>query len=507
MEVCEKRPALSDRYVAAIDQGTASSRCLVFDQQGRIVSLSQKEHEQIFPRPGWVEHDPQEILRNVVEVVRGALDSGGLDFRDLVAIGIANQRETTVVWDRRTGQPVHNAIVWQDTRTDGLVRRLGAEHGQDRFRDRCGLPLATYFSGPKVSWLLDSAPGLRQRAEDGELLFGTMDSWLVWNLTGRHVTDVTNASRTMLMNLETLDWDDTLLAAIGVPRAMLPTIQPSSRIYGEAVGSLGGVPIAAALGDQQAALFGQTCFSAGEAKCTYGTGSFLLLNTGNRPVRSGHGLLTTVGCKIGDEPATYALEGSIAVTGSLVQWFRDKVGLIGSAPEVETLARTVEDNGGIYFVPAFSGLFAPHWRGDARGVIAGLTGYVTKGHLARAVLEATAWQTREVVDAMNADSGIELTSLKADGGMTANNLLMQFLADVLAVPVVRPIVAETVSLGAAYAAGLAVGFWPDAETLRANWHKAAEWLPQMDGSARDKGYRKWKKAVQRTLDWVDDDDD
>jgi glycerol kinase len=507
MEVCEKRPALSDRYVAAIDQGTASSRCLVFDQQGRIVSLSQKEHEQIFPRPGWVEHDPQEILRNVVEVVRGALDSGGLDFRDLVAIGIANQRETTVVWDRRTGQPVHNAIVWQDTRTDGLVRRLGAEHGQDRFRDRCGLPLATYFSGPKVSWLLDSAPGLRQRAEDGELLFGTMDSWLVWNLTGRHVTDVTNASRTMLMNLETLDWDDTLLAAIGVPRVMLPTIQPSSRIYGEAVGSLGGVPIAAALGDQQAALFGQTCFSAGEAKCTYGTGSFLLLNTGNRPVRSGHGLLTTVGCKIGDEPATYALEGSIAVTGSLVQWFRDKVGLIGSAPEVETLARTVEDNGGIYFVPAFSGLFAPHWRGDARGVIAGLTGYVTKGHLARAVLEATAWQTREVVDAMNADSGIELTSLKADGGMTANNLLMQFLADVLAVPVVRPIVAETVSLGAAYAAGLAVGFWPDTETLRANWHKAAEWLPQMDGSARDKGYRKWKKAVQRTLDWVDDDDD
>ena len=498
---------MSDRYVAAIDQGTASSRCLVFDQQGRIVSLSQKEHEQIFPRPGWVEHDPQEILRNVVQVVRGALDSGGLDFRDLVAIGIANQRETTVVWDRRTGQPVHNAIVWQDTRTDGLVRRLGAEHGQDRFRDRCGLPLATYFSGPKVSWLLDSAPGLRQRAEDGELLFGTMDSWLVWNLTGRHVTDVTNASRTMLMNLETLDWDDTLLAAIGVPRVMLPTIQPSSRIYGEAVGSLGGVPIAAALGDQQAALFGQTCFSAGEAKCTYGTGSFLLLNTGNRPVRSGHGLLTTVGCKIGDEPATYALEGSIAVTGSLVQWFRDKVGLIGSAPEVETLARTVEDNGGIYFVPAFSGLFAPHWRGDARGVIAGLTGYVTKGHLARAVLEATAWQTREVVDAMNADSGIELTSLKADGGMTANNLLMQFLADVLAVPVVRPIVAETVSLGAAYAAGLAVGFWPDAETLRANWHKAAEWLPQMDGSARDKGYRKWKKAVQRTLDWVDDDDD
>jgi glycerol kinase len=498
---------LTDKYVAAIDQGTASSRCLVFDRQGRIVSVSQKEHEQIFPRPGWVEHDPREILRNVNEVVRLALDTGGLDVRDLVGVGIANQRETTVVWDRDTGEPVHNAIVWQDTRTDSLVRKLGAEKGQDRFRDLCGLPLATYFSGPKVSWLLDSAPDWRRRAEAGELLFGTMDSWLVWNLTGRHVTDVTNASRTMLMNLETLDWDDTLLDAIGVPRAMLPAIQPSSQIYGEGVDALGGVPIAAALGDQQAALFGQTCFSAGEAKCTYGTGSFLLLNTGNRPVRSNHGLVTTVGSKIGDEPANYALEGSIAVTGALVQWFRDKVGLIGSAPEVETLARTVEDNGGIYFVPAFSGLFAPHWRGDARGVIAGLTGYATKGHLARAVLEATAWQTREVVDAMNADSGIELTSLKADGGMTANNLLMQFLADVLGVPVVRPIVAETVSLGAAYAAGLAVGFWPDVESLRANWHKAGEWLPQMDVRERDRGYRKWKKAVQRTLDWVDDDDE
>jgi glycerol kinase len=498
--------ALSDRFVAAIDQGTSSSRCLVFDQQGRIVSLSQKEHEQIFPRPGWVEHDPREILRNVIEVVHGALDSGGLDVRDLVAVGIANQRETTVVWDPHTGEPVQNAIVWQDTRTDALCRKLGSEHGQDRFRDRCGLPLATYFSGPKVSWLLDSAPGLRRRAEEGDLLFGTMDSWLVWNLTGRHVTDVTNASRTMLMNLETLDWDDTLLDAIGVPRAMLPVIQPSSKIYGEANDSLGGVPIAAALGDQQAALFGQTCFSAGEAKCTYGTGSFLLLNTGSRPVLSGHGLITTVGSKIGDEPATYALEGSIAVTGALVQWFRDKVGLIGSAPEVETLARTVDDNGGIYFVPAFSGLFAPHWRGDARGVIAGLTGYVNKGHLARAVLEATAWQTREVVDAMNADSGIEMSSLKADGGMTANNLLMQFLADVLGVPVVRPNVAETVSLGAAYAAGLAVGFWPDVESLRANWHKAAEWIPNMGESERERGYRKWKKAVQRTLDWVDDDD-
>jgi glycerol kinase len=416
-----------------------------------------------------------------------------------------------LVWDRNTGEPIHNALVWQDTRTDALVDELSADGGQDRFRAKSGLPLATYFSGPKVRWILDNVDGAREKAEAGDLVFGNMDTWLIWNLTGGvdgglHYTDVTNASRTMLMNLETLDWDDTLLDAIGVPRAMLPVIQPSSQIYGEAGDSLGGVPIAAALGDQQAALFGQTCFSAGEAKCTYGTGSFLLLNTGTRPVRSQHGLLTTVGSKIGNEPATYALEGSIAVTGALVQWFRDKVGLIGSAPEVETLARTVDDNGGIYFVPAFSGLFAPHWRGDARGVIAGLTGYVTKGHIARAVLEATAWQTREVVDAMNADSGIELSSLKADGGMTANNLLMQFLADVLGVPVVRPNVAETVSLGAAYAAGLAVGFWPDVESLRVHWHKAAEWIPKMDEVQRERGYRKWKKAVQRTLDWVDDDD-
>ena len=404
-------------YVAAIDQGTSSSRCLVFDHQGRIVSLSQKEHEQIFPRPGWVEHDPREILRNVIEVVHGALDSGGLDVRDLVSVGIANQRETTVVWDPHTGEPVQNAIVWQDTRTDALCRNLAAEHGQDRFRDRCGLPLATYFSGPKVSWLLDSAPGLRRRAEEGDLLFGTMDSWLVWNLTGRHVTDVTNASRTMLMNLETLDWDDTLLDAIGVPRAMLPEIQPSSKIYGEAGDTLGGVPIAAALGDQQAALFGQTCFSAGEAKCTYGTGELPAAQhrepTGASPDTD---CSRPSGRRSATSPRRYALEGSIAVTGALVQWFRDKVGLIGSAPEVETLARTVDDNGGIYFVPAFSGLFAPHWRGDARGVIAGLTGYVTKGHLARAVLEATAWQTREVVDAMNADSGIELTSLRPTAG-------------------------------------------------------------------------------------------
>ncbi len=386
------------------------------------------------------------------------------------------------------------------------MRELGGDAGQDRFRELCGLPLATYFSGPKIRWLLDHVPGLQARADAGELAFGTIDSWLIWKLTGRHVTDVTNAGRTMLMNLETLDWDDTLLDAIGVPRSMLPEVRPSMEVYGEAGGTLAGLPVAAALGDQHAALFGQTCFETGNAKCTYGTGSFLLMNTGPEPVRSAHGLLTTVGYKIGDEPATYALEGSIAVTGALVQWFRDKIGLIDSAPEIETLARTVDDNGGCYFVPAFSGLFAPHWRSDARGVITGLTGYITKGHLARAVLEATAWQTREVVEAMNKDAGVALSALKVDGGMTANNLLMQTLADVLDVPVVRPIVAETPSLGAAYAAGLAVGFWPDVQTLQSHWHKAAEWLPAMEAEVREKHYRKWRKAVERTVDWVDEDD-
>ena len=494
-------------YIASVDQGTASSRCLVFDEAARIVSVSQKEHKHIYPRPGWVEHDPEEIWRNVLYVVADALDTAGLSVDDLVALGIANQRETTVVWDRHTGEPVYNALNWQDTRTDSLIRELGGGAGQDRFREQTGLPLATYFSGPKIRWLLDHVPGLQERAGAGDLAFGTMDSWLIYKLTGRHLTDVTNAGRTMLMNIETLEWDPALLDAMGVPRAMLPEIRPSMEIYGEAGDPLAGLPVAAALGDQHAALFGQTCFAPGDAKCTYGTGSFLLMNTGPKPVRSANGLLTTVGYKIGDEPATYALEGSIAVTGALVQWFRDKVGLIGSAPEIETLARTVDDNGGCYFVPAFSGLFAPHWRSDARGVIAGLTAYITKGHLARAVLEATAWQTREVVDAMNSDAGVELSMLKVDGGMTANHLLMQFLADVLGVPVVRPIVAETVSLGAAYAAGLAVGYWDGADRVRANWHKAAEWLPTMEAERRDKGYRKWRKAVQRSLDWVDEDDD
>ncbi len=497
---------MSERYVAAIDQGTASSRCMVFDRRARIVSVAQKEHRHYFPRPGWVEHDPEEIWGNVLEVVNEALAKAELSPADLSALGIANQRETTVLWDRRTGTPVHNAINWEDTRTDQLCRELAGDAGQNRFREKTGLPLATYFSGPKVRWLLDRVPGLRERAEEGEVLFGTIDSWLIWNLCGRHVTDVTNASRTMLMDLNTREWDDELLSAMGVPRAMLPEIRPSAEIYGEAGPPLAGVPVASLLGDQHAALVGQTCFDPGDAKCTYGTGSFFLLNTGEAPARSDSGLLSTIGYDLGVGKPTYALEGSIAVTGALVQWIRDNIGLIGSAPEIETLALSVEDNGGCYFVPAFSGLFAPHWRSDARGVIAGLTGYINKGHLARAVLEATAWQTREVMDAMNTDYGGSLSELRVDGGMTANNLLMQFLADVLDVPVVRPIVAETVSLGSAYAAGLAVGFWPDLASLEANWHKAAEWLPAMDGEMRAKGYRKWKKAVARAVDWLDDDD-
>ena len=493
-------------YIAAIDQGTTSSRCIVFDHAGAIAAIVQKEHRQIFPRPGWVEHDAEEIWANVEEVVAGALAKLKIAPADLAAVGITNQRETTLLWDKATGAPVHNAIVWQDTRTDRLVRELGGEIGQDRFRAACGLPLATYFSGPKIRWLLDHVDGVRARAEAGEVLFGTMDSWLIWKLTGRHVTDVTNASRTMLMNLATLDWDDDLLAAIGVPRAMLPEIRPSSEVYGTACGVLEGVAVASALGDQQAALFGQACFEVGEGKCTYGTGSFLLVNTGTKASASENGLLTTVGYQIGGQPAVYALEGSIAVSGALVQWVRDNLGLIDKAADIEALARTVADNGGCYFVPAFSGLFAPYWRSDARGVIAGLTGYITKGHIARAALEATAWQTREVVDAMNADSGVSLTRLKVDGGMTANDLLMQFQADVLDTPVVRPVVAETTCLGAAYAAGLAVGFWPDLDSLRQNWRKSAEWTPGLTSEVRDRAYAKWRKAVQRTMDWVDEDE-
>ncbi|GAA0527372.1 glycerol kinase GlpK [Paractinoplanes ferrugineus] len=494
---------MTERYVVAIDQGTTSTRCIVFDRRGRLVSVAQQEHKQYFPRPGWVEHDAAEIWRNVERLAPEALRQAGIDAGQVAAIGIANQRETTVLWDRRTGHPIGHAIVWQDTRTDDLVRELRRRPGAAVVEHDSALPMATYFSGPRISWMLDHRPGLRQRAERGEILFGTMETWLIWNLTGGlHVTDVTNASRTMLLDVHTLDWSPAALTFFGIPRAMLPQVRASIGGFDTARHAFPGVRIGAALGDQQAALFGQTCFAPGEAKCTYGTGSFLLLNTGDELVRSTHGLLSTVAYQIEGGPAAYALEGSIAITGSLVQWFRDQLELIASAPEIETLARTVTDNGGCYIVPAFSGLFAPHWRSEARGVIVGLTSYITKGHLARAVLEATAWQTREVVDAMNADSGLDLSTLRVDGGMTADNLLMQYVADVLDVPVVRPLAAETVSLGAAYAAGLAVDYWPDLEGLRQNWHRAAQWLPTMDPAARDREYRNWQRAVQRTFDWT-----
>jgi glycerol kinase len=498
---------MAEQYVAAVDQGTNSSRCILFDRRGRLVSVAQREHRQLFPRPGWVEHDAEEIWRNVSRVVPAAIRQIGAEPAQIVAIGITNQRETSLLWDKVTGEPIGHAVVWQDTRTDRLVTELAGDEGPDRYADLCGLPLTTYFSAPKIRWMLDHTPGLRQRAERGEILFGTMETWLIWKFTGGlHVTDATNASRTMLMNIETLTWDEQLLDAFDVPRAILPEIRPSSGVFATATEVLPGVRISAALGDQQAALFGQTCFSPGEAKCTYGTGSFLLMNTGQEIVRSKHGMLTTVAYQIGDQKASYALEGSMAVTGSLVQWFRDGLGMIHTAAEIETLARTVEDNGGAYIVPAFSGLFAPHWRSEARGVIAGLTGYITKGHLARAVLEATGFQTLEVVDAMNADSGIALTALKVDGGMTANNLLMQFIADLLDVPVVRPMVTETVSLGAAYAAGLAVGYWPDLEGLRSNWHRAGQWIPHLDPVRRAAEYANWQAAVQRTFNWIRPDD-
>jgi glycerol kinase len=494
------------QYAAAVDQGTTSTRFMVFDHGGQVISIDQKEHEQIYPKPGWVEHDPMEIWQRTQEVIRAGLDK--VKAEDIAAVGVTNQRETTVVWERSSGRPVYNALVWQDTRTDQICNELAADGGQDRFRSKTGLPIATYFSGPKIKWILDNVDGARAKAESGELLFGNIDTFVIWQLTGGtdggvHVTDVTNASRTMMMDLATLDWDEEILGILNVPRAMLPEIRASSEVYGEAKGDLAGISVAGDLGDQQAALFGQTCFSVGEAKNTYGTGNFLLLNTGNEIVASKSGLLTTLAYKIGDQQAVYCLEGAIAITGALVQWLRDNLGMISSAPEIETLAKTVDDNGGVYFVPAFSGLFAPYWKGNARGVIAGLTRYVNKGHIARAALEATAWQTREVVDAMNADSGVDLTSLKVDGGMVQNELLMQFQADVLDVPVIRPTVAETTSLGAAYAAGLAVGFWSEVEDLRANWGKDKEWQPRMDPDEREKEYGFWKKAVTRTFDWLD----
>jgi glycerol kinase len=496
------------KYIGAIDQGTTSTRFILFDKDGRIAALDQREHEQITPKAGWVEHDASEIWRRTREVIGGALAKSDAEAGDVEAIGITNQRESTVVWDRESGEPIHNAIVWQDTRTDQLVRELAGEQGVDRLRERVGLPLSTYFSGPKVAWLLENVHGARERAQNGELAFGTMDTWVLWNLTGGakggvHVTDVTNASRTMLMDLESLEWHEPSLELMGIPRSMLPEIRSSSEVYGEASGTAAaGRPIAGILGDQQAALFGQTCFARGEAKNTYGTGSFLLLNTGDEIVRSQR-LLTTVGYKLGEGEPTYVLEGSIAVTGALVQWLRDRLKLIESAPEVEELARTVEDNGGVYFVPAFSGLFAPYWRDDARGVIVGLTAYANGGHIARAALEATAWQSREVVDEANAVADVPFKELKVDGGMTANELLMQFQADVLGVPVVRPAVTETTALGAAFAAGLAVGFWSDQEDLRERWSEDRRWQPRMDESEREREYAQWKKAVTRSFDWVE----
>ncbi|MDT8306231.1 MAG: glycerol kinase GlpK [Anaerolineae bacterium] len=503
------------KYVAAIDQGTTSTRCMIFNHAGEPVASHQMEHEQIYPQPGWVEHDAMEIWARAEDVTREAMRKARATAEDIAAVGVTNQRETTVVWDKNTGRPYYNALVWQDTRTDRIVNQLARDGGQDRFRDQVGLPLATYFSGPKIKWILDNVDGVREAAERGDAIFGNIDTWLIWNLTGGpdggvHVTDVTNASRTMLMDLKTLDWDEEICQIMGVPRQMLPTIRPSSYVYGEtkADGPFGGViPVAGDLGDQQGATVGQVCFSPGEAKNTYGTGCFMILNTGTEIVPSESGLLTTLAYKFGDEPAVYALEGSIAITGALVQWLRDNLKMVDSSAEVENLAKTVEDNGGAYFVPAFSGLFAPYWKNDARGVIVGLTRYVNRGHIARAALEATAFQTAEVLEAMEKDSGVELTALKVDGGMVYNDLLMQFQSDILGVPVIRPKVAETTALGSAYAAGYAVGFWTSYDEMRDNWGVDKRWEPDMDEDKRAKLYKEWKKAVTRTFDWVEHDDE
>ena len=499
------------KYVAAVDQGTTSTRCMIFNHSGEPVGVHQLEHEQIYPKPGWVEHDALEIWDRSQDVIKGAMNRAGITASDIAAVGITNQRETTLVWDKTTGKPLYNAIVWQDTRTDKICKELEGGVGQNRFRDKVGLPLATYFSGPKVKWMLENVPEVKQAADEGRAIFGNMDTWLIWNLTGGvkggvHVTDVTNASRTMLMNLETLDWSNSIAEVMGIPKAMLPAIKPSSAVYGytDEDGPFGGkIPVAGDLGDQQAATVGQACFSPGEAKNTYGTGCFMILNTGTKIVPSKSGLLTTLCYKFGDEPAVYALEGSIAITGALVQWLRDNLDFFDFAPHIEDYAKTVDDNGGVYFVPAFSGLFAPYWRSDARGVIVGLTRYVKKGHIARAALEATAYQTREVLDAMNKDSGVDLTALKVDGGMVYNDLLMQFQADVLDVPVVRPMVAETTALGAAYAAGYAVGFWKSTDEMVENWGIDKVWDPTEGSNASTELYAQWKKAVTRTFDWVE----
>jgi len=496
------------QYVGAIDQGTTSSRFIVFDKAGAIVSVGQKEHEQIYPKAGHVEHDPLEIWRNTQEVIREALEKKGLKPQDLAAIGITNQRETTLIWDRRTGKPLYNALVWQDTRVDSIVEEFAQDGGHDRLRDKTGLPLASYFSGLKLRWLLDNVPGARDKAASGDVLFGNIDTWLVWNLTGGvdggcHITDVTNASRTQLMNLRSLDWDEEILRLFDIPKACLPQIRSSSEVYGEATDGLAGVPIAGILGDQQAALVGQACFQQGEAKNTYGTGCFMLMNTGETPYPSKCGLLTTVGYRFGQGKTVYALEGSIAIAGALVQWLRDNLGLIRNSTEIEALARGVEDNGGVTIVPAFSGLYAPHWNSHARGLIGGLTRFANKGHIARAALEATAFQTREVLDAMTKDTGIAVKELRTDGGMVVNELLMQFQADILNVPVVRPKVIETTALGAAYAAGLATGFWSGTDELVRNWAVDKRWTPDMAPSQRQKLNAVWDKAIARSLDWAD----
>jgi glycerol kinase len=501
------------QYIAALDQGTTGTRCILFNHSGQPVIWSYEEHTQIYPQPGWVEHDPMEIWAKTRKVIEQTLTQGNIPSGQIAAVGITNQRETTVVWDRRTGEPLYNAIVWQDTRTKAICDDLGRDGGQDRFRDKVGLPLATYFAGPKLMWLLDNVPAVREAAEQGHALFGTIDSWIVWWLTGgprggAHVTDVTNASRTMLMNLETLDWDSDILAVMGIPASILPAIRPSSaaRPYGftREDGAFGEeLPVSGILGDQQAALVGQTCFSPGEAKNTYGTGCFMLLNTGTEIVPSESGLLTTLGYQFGDQDPVYALEGSIAITGALVQWLRDNLGFFTRAPQIEELAREVDDAGGMYIVPAFSGLFAPYWRSDARGVMVGLTRYINKSHICRAALEATAYQTLDVIEAMEQDAEMELKTLKVDGGMVVNDLLMQFQSDILDVPVIRPTVTETTALGAAYAAGLAVGFWNDTEALRRNWGVDHTFEPKMEDERRQELVAGWKRAVKRTFDWVE----
>lgn len=495
------------RYIGAIDQGTTSTRFIVFDQSGKIIAIDQKEHRQIFPKPGWVEHDPNEIYQNTLTVIQNALRKSNLSIADIAALGITNQRETVVFWDKSSGKPIGNAIVWQDTRTDLICQSLSGSIGLNRFREKTGLPLATYFSGPKIMWALKNNPEIKNSFDLGTLAVGNIDSWLIWKLTGGnrggiHITDVTNASRTLLMNLTTMDWDPEIMKEMGIAKLILPEIKSSSEMYGYAHFENTEIPIAGDLGDQQAALFGQVCYESGDAKNTYGTGCFMLMNTGTSPVQSHHGLLTTVGYKLGTSKPVYCLEGSIAIAGALVQWLRDNLGIIEKSEDIEPLARTVEDNGGIYFVPAFSGLFAPYWRSDARGIIVGMTRYIHRGHIARAVLEATAYQTREVLDAMEADSGVKLTSLKVDGGMVGNELLMQFQSDILDVPVVRPRIMETTALGAAYAAGLAVGYWQNLDQLRMNWSKSTEWLPKMKTSTRTCLFQGWKKAVTRTLDWI-----